>query len=86
METRLQLQVEKLEGKLRHCRRDNEYLRGMNTKSEVMIKIHKIQERFNEKKNSDQKNHIEKLSAQIKEINNKNDFNQGLKIKIQRKK
>ena len=51
----------------------------MNTKLEVMIKLHKIQERFNEQKNSDQKNHIEKLSAKIEELKEESYFNQRLK-------
>ena len=79
MEVGLQLQIEELETKLRCYRRDNEDLRDMNTKSEVMIKLHEIQERFKEQKNSDQKNHIEKLSAQIEELKDESDFIQRLK-------
>ena len=44
-----------------------------------MIKLHQIQERFNEHKISNQKNHIEKLSLKIKELKDKSDFNQRLK-------
>ena len=39
MEASLQLEIEKLEIKLRRYRRDNEDLRNTNTKSEVMIKL-----------------------------------------------
>ena len=79
MEPGLRLQIEKLETKLRRYGRDNEYLRNMNTKSEVMIKLHKIQEMFNEQKISDHENHIEKLSAKFEELKNKSNFNQRLK-------
>ena len=40
----------------------------MNTKSEIMIKLHKMQKELKEQKNSDQKNHIEKLSTQIEKL------------------
>ena len=79
MESRLRLQIEKLEAKLKRYRRDNEELRDMNTESEVMIKLHEIRDQFNEQKISDQKNHIEKLSAQIEKLKSENDFNQRLK-------
>ena len=82
MEVGLRLQIEKLETKLRHYRRDNEDLCNMNTKSEAMIKLHNIQEKFNEQKISEQKNHIEKMSAKIEELKDEIDFNQRLKIKI----
>ena len=59
----MRLQIEKLEAKLKRYRRDNEELRDMNTKSEVMIKLYEIRDQCNEQKNSDQKNHIEKLCA-----------------------
>ena len=42
METSLQLQVEKLEGILRHYQRDNDELRDMNNILEIKIKIHEI--------------------------------------------
>ena len=42
MEVGLRLQIEKLEDKLKCYRKDNEQLRHMNTKSEVMIKLHEI--------------------------------------------
>ena len=79
MESGLRLQIEKLEAKLKRYRRDNEELRDMNTKSEIMIKLHKMQKELKEQKNSDQKNHIEKLSAQIEKLKDENDFNQRLK-------
>ena len=44
-----------------------------------MIKLHKIQKERKEQKISDQKNHIEKLSAQIQKLKDENDFNQILK-------
>ena len=71
MEVGLRLQIEKLETKLRSYRRDTEDLHDMNTKSEVTIKLHKIQEMFKEQKIHDQKNHIEKLSVQIEELKDK---------------
>ena len=43
MESGLQLQIEKLEAKLKRYRRDNEELQDLNAKSEVLIKIHKMQ-------------------------------------------
>ena len=78
MESGLQLQIEKLEAKLKCYRKDNEELRDMNTKSEVVIKLHEIRDEFNEQKNFDQKNHIEKLCAQIEELKGENDFNRRL--------
>ena len=59
MEVGLRLQIEKLEDKLKHYWRDNEELREMNMKSEVMIKLLKMQKELKEQKISDQKNHIE---------------------------
>ena len=83
MESGLQVQIEKLEAKLNHYRRDNEELQDMNMKLEVLIKLHKMQKECKEKKISDQNNHIEKLSAQIKKLKDENDFNQRQKkIKI----
>ena len=79
METNLQLQVEKKESKLWHYRRYNEDLCNMNTKSKVMIKIHKIQERFNEQIFFEQNNQIEILSTKIEELKDESDFNQRLK-------
>ena len=79
MEVSLQLQVEKIEGKLRHYRRDNEYLHDMDTKYKVMIKLHHIQERFNEQKVPYLKNHIEKLFVKIEELKYESDFNERLK-------
>ena len=38
-----------------------------------------MQKEFKEQKISDQKNHIEKLSAQIEKLKDENDFNQRLK-------
>ena len=38
-----------------------------------------MQKEIKEQKISDQKNHIEKLSAQIEKLKSKNDFNQRLK-------
>jgi len=79
MESGLRLQIEKLEAKLKRYRRDNEELRDTNTNSEVIIKIHEMQKELKEQKISDQKNHIEKLSAQIEKLKDENDFNQKLK-------
>ena len=79
MEFGLQLQIEKLEAKLKRYQRDYEELRGINTKSEMLIKLHKMQKERKEQKISDQNNHIEKLSAQIKKLKNENDFNQRQK-------
>ena len=47
-----------------------------------MIKLHEIRDPFNEQKISDQKNHIEKLCAQVEELEDESDFHQRLKIKI----
>ena len=79
VESGLRLQIEKLEAKLKHYRRDNEELRDTNTNLEVIIKIHEMQKELKEQKISDQKNHIEKLSAQIEKLKDENDFNQRLK-------
>ena len=48
-------------------------------KSEVLIKLHKLQKERKEQKKFDQNNHIEKLSAQIKKLKDENDFNQRQK-------
>ena len=82
MEFGLQLQIEKLEAKLKRYQRDREELREINTKSEMLIKLHKMQKERKEQKNFDQNNHIEKLSAQIKKLKDENDFNQRQKINI----
>ena len=83
MESGLRLQIEKLEAKLKRYQRDNEELRDTNTKSEMLIKLHKMQKEHKEQKISDQNNHIEKLSTQIKKLKDENDFNQRQKkIKI----
>ena len=79
METGLRLQIEKLESKLKHYQRDNEDLRDRNKNLEIIIEIHKIEEKYKEKNISNQKNHIEKLYVQIEELKNENDFNQRLK-------
>ena len=82
MESGLRLQIEKLEAKLKRYQRDNEELQDTNMNSEVIIKIHEMQKEFKEQKISDQKNHIEKLSAQIEKLKDESDFNQRQKIKI----
>ena len=79
MESGLQVQIEKLEAKLKRYQRDNEELQEMNMKLEVLIKLHKMQKELKEQKNFDQNNHIGKLSAQIKILKDKNDFNQRQK-------
>ena len=79
MEVGLQVQIEKLEAKLKRYQRDNEELRDINTKSEMLIKLHRMQKERKEQKISDQNNHIEKLSAQIKKLKDENDFNQRQK-------
>ena len=79
MEVRLLLQTEKSETKLRHYQGDNDELRDMNNKLEIKIKLHEIQKEFKEQQIFDQKNDIEKLSAQIKELQDKNDFDKRLK-------
>ena len=79
MEFGLWLQIEKLETKSKRCWRDNEELRDTNTNSEVIIKIHEMQKELKEQKIYEQKNHIEKLSAQIEKLKDKNNFNQRLK-------
>ena len=79
MEFGLQLQIEKLEAKLKRYQRDNEELWDINTRSKMLIKLHKMQKEQKEQKISDQNNHIEKLSAQIKKLKNENDFNQRQK-------
>ena len=75
MEFGLQLQIEKLEAKLKRYQRHYKEFRDINTKSEMLIKLHKMQKERKEQKISDQNNHIEKLSAQIKKLKDKNDFN-----------
>ena len=75
MEVGMEAQIEKLEAKLKHYRRDNEELQNMNMKSEMLIKLHKMQKERKEQKNFDQNNHIEKLSTQIKKLKDENDFN-----------
>ena len=82
MELGLQAQIEKLEAKLKRYRIDNEELWDINTKSEMLIKLHKMQKECKEQIISDQNNHIEKLSAQIKKLKVENDFNHRQKIKI----
>ena len=79
MESGLRQQIEKLEAKLKHYRIDNEELQDLNTQSEVLIKLHKMQKERKEQKISDQKNHIENLSAQIEKLKDENVFNQRLK-------
>ena len=59
MEFALRLQIEKLEAKLKHYQRDNEELRDINMKSEMLIKLHEMQKERKEQKISDQKSHIE---------------------------
>ena len=48
----------------------------------MLIKLHKMQKEHKEQKISDQNNHIERLSAQVKKLKEENDFNQRQKIKI----
>ena len=79
MESSLRLQIEKLKAKLKHYQRDNEELWDTNTNSEVIIKIHEMQKELKEQKISDQKNHIEKLSAQIEKLRDECEFNQKQK-------
>ena len=79
MESDLKLQIEKLEAKLKHYRINNEELQDLNTKLKVLIKLHKMKKERKEQKISDQNNHIEKLSAQIKKLKDENDFNQRQK-------
>ena len=76
MESGLRLQIKELEAKLKRYRRDNEELRDINTKLEMLIKLHKMQKERKEQIISDQNNHIEKLLAQIKKLKDKSDFNQ----------
>ena len=45
----------------------------------MLIKLHKMQKERKEQKISNQNNHIEKLSAQIKKLKDENDFNQRQK-------
>ena len=78
----MKVQIEKLEAKLKRYQRDNEGLRDINTKSKMLIKLHKMQKECKEQKNFDQNNHIENLSAEIKKLKDENDFNQRQKIKI----
>ena len=79
MESGLRLQIEKLEAKLKCYERDNEELRDINMKSEMLIKLHKKQKKRKEQKISDQKNHIENLSAQIEKLKDENEFDQKQK-------
>ena len=44
----------------------------------MMIKLHKMQKESKEQIISDQNNHIEKLSGQIKKLKDESDFNQKL--------
>ena len=76
MESGLQAQIEKLEAKLKHYRRDNEELRDKNMKSEMLIKLRQMTKERKEQIISDQNNHIEKLYAQIKKLKDESDFNQ----------
>ena len=79
MESGLRLHIEKLEAKLKRYQRDNTDLRDRNKNLEVIIEIHKIDEKYKEKNISNQKNHIENLYVQIDELKEENDFNQRLK-------
>ena len=79
MDSGLQVHIEKLEAKLKRYRRDNEELQDMNMKSEILIKVHKMQKECKKQKISSQNNHIEKLSTQIKKLKDENDFNQRQK-------
>ena len=74
MEVGLQVQVEKLEAKLKCYQRDNEELQDVNTKSEMLIKLHRMQKECKEQIISDENNHIEKLSAEIKKLKYEIDF------------
>ena len=78
MEVGMQAQIEKLEAKLKCYRRDNEELQDINTKLEMLIKLHKMQKEHKEQIISDQNNHTEKLLAQIKKLKDESDFNQRL--------
>ena len=53
MEVGLQVQIEKLEAKLKHYQRDNEELWDINTKSKMLIKLHRMQKERKEQKISD---------------------------------
>ena len=44
----------------------------------MLIKLHKVQKECKEQIISDQNNHIEKLSGQIKKLKDESDFNQRL--------
>ena len=86
MEAGLRLQIEKLEAKLKHYRKENEELqnkneelRRTNTKSEILIKLNHMEKERKEQLIFYQNNHIEKLCAQIKELKDESDFNQRLK-------
>ena len=61
MESGLQLHIEKLEAKLKLYQRDNKDLHDMNKNLEVIIEIHKIDEKYKEKSISNQKNYMRKL-------------------------
>ena len=50
MEVGLEAQIEKLEAKLKCYQRDNEELQNMNMKSEMLIKLHKMQKERKEQK------------------------------------
>ena len=78
MESGLKAQIEKLEAKLKHYQRDNEELRDINMKSEMLIKLHHMQKECKEQIICDQNNHIEKLYAQIKKLKDESNFNQRL--------
>ena len=52
MDIGLQVQIEKLEAKLKCYRRDNEELQNMNMKSEMLIKLHKMQKECKEPEQS----------------------------------
>ena len=55
MESGLEVQIEKLEAKLKHYQRDNEELQDMNMKSEVLTKLNKIQKEGKEQNIFDKK-------------------------------
>ena len=78
MESGLQAQIEKLEAKLKQYRRENEELRDTNTKSKILIKLRQMTKERKEQIISDQNNHIEKVSAQIKKLKDESNFNQRL--------
>ena len=65
MEFGLRLHIEKLEAKLKNYQRDKKYLCDRNKNLEVIIEIHKIDEKYKEKKIQTrkiiQKNYVRKL-------------------------